>query len=84
MIEPQRPGEFPSEMISRKRRLALAHEIIEAERYSVPEGTIKESKKPNPYPSYVAFMCNLVDKEPTCFEEATKQKEWVDAMVKEY
>ena len=29
-------------------------------------------------------MCDLVDKELTCFEEAIKQKEWVDAMVKEY
>ena len=29
-------------------------------------------------------MCNLIDKEPTCFEEAIKQKEWVDPMVEEY
>ena len=29
-------------------------------------------------------MCDLVDKEPTCFEEAIKHKDWVDAMVKEY
>ena len=29
-------------------------------------------------------MCELVDKEPIIFEEATKKKEWVDAMVKEY
>ena len=29
-------------------------------------------------------MCDLVDKEPTCFEEAIKQKEWADAMVEEY
>ena len=29
-------------------------------------------------------MCDLVDKEPTYFEEAIKQKKWADAMVKEY
>ena len=29
-------------------------------------------------------MCDLVDKEPTCFEEAIKLKEWADAMVEEY
>ena len=29
-------------------------------------------------------MCDLVDKEPTCFEEAIQQKEWDDAMVDEY
>ena len=76
MIEPQRPKVLPSEMISRKRRPTWASEIIEeAERYGVPKGTIKESKKPKPYPIYVALMCNLVDKEPTCFEGATKQKE---------
>ena len=32
----------------------------------------------------MALMCDLVDKDPTCFEEAIKQKEWVDAMVDEY
>ena len=58
--------------------------IEEAKRHGVPKGTIRERKKPNPYPSYVALMCDLVDKEPTCFEEATKHKEWVDAMVEEY
>ena len=29
-------------------------------------------------------MCDLVDKEPTCFEEERKQKKWVDAMVEDY
>ena len=29
-------------------------------------------------------MCNPVDEEPTCFEEASKNKEWMDAMIKEY
>ena len=29
-------------------------------------------------------MCDLVDKEPTYFEEEIKQKEWDDAMVDEY
>ena len=29
-------------------------------------------------------MCNLVDVEPICFEEATKKEEWMDAMLEEY
>ena len=29
-------------------------------------------------------MCNLVDEEPTCFEEATKKKDWMDAMIEKY
>ena len=52
--------------------------------HGVPEGTIRERKKPKSYPSYMALMSDLVDKESTCFEEATKQKEWVDAMIEEY
>ena len=72
-------------MISCKRIPVWAHEVIEeAKIHGVPEGTIIERKNPNPYPGHVALMCDIVDKEPTCFEEATKQKEWVYAMVKEY
>ena len=29
-------------------------------------------------------MCNLVDEELTCFEEASKKKEWMDAKIEEY
>jgi hypothetical protein len=29
-------------------------------------------------------MCNLLDEEPTCFEEAIQKKEWADAMTEEY
>ena len=85
MTEPQFPEELPSEMISQKRKHAQARDAIEeAKRHGVLEGTIRERKKPKSYPSYMALMSDLVDKEPTCFEEETKQKEWVDAMVEEY
>jgi hypothetical protein len=29
-------------------------------------------------------MCNLLDEEPRCFEEAIQKKEWTDAMIEEY
>ena len=29
-------------------------------------------------------MCNIVDEEPTYFEETKNKKEWMDAMIKEY
>ena len=29
-------------------------------------------------------MCDLVDQEPTIYEEAAKKKEWVEAMMEEY
>ena len=85
MIDPKRLEDFPSEMISQKIILAWAREIIEeAKRNGVPKRTIRESKMPKPYPKYVDLMCNIIEKEPTCFEEETKQKEWVDSMVEEY
>jgi hypothetical protein len=30
------------------------------------------------------LMCDLLEKEPTCFEEAIWKKEWADAMTEEY
>ena len=66
MTEPQLPEELPSEMISWKRKPAWACEVIEeAKRHGVLEGTIRERKNPKSYPSYVALMCDIVDKEPT-------------------
>jgi hypothetical protein len=32
----------------------------------------------------MALMCDLVEKEPTCFEEVIQKKEWMDAMIEEY
>jgi hypothetical protein len=85
MAEPQRPEEIPHKEISRKRRAAWARELIQdAGKYGAPEGSSRESKRPRPYSSYVALMCNLVEEEPTCFEEAMKKKEWLDAMNEEY
>ena len=85
VTEHQIPKYLWSEPISWKRKLVWAHEEIEeAKGLSAPEGAIWEIKKPKSYPIYMALMCDLVDKEPTCFEEAIKQKEWADAMVEEY
>ena len=33
------------------------------------------------FSSYVALMCDLVDKEPTCFEVAIQNTYWVEAMA---
>ena len=82
MIEPQEP---PMMEISRKRKPAWAREIIqEAERYGAPEGSTRISKNPKPFSSYVALMCDLVDQEPTNYEEAIQKKEWVEAMTEEH
>ena len=69
MLEPQEP---PAMDISRKRKPAWVREIIqEAERYGAPEGSTRTSKRSKPYSSYVALMCDLVDQEPTNYEEVT-------------
>jgi hypothetical protein len=32
----------------------------------------------------MALMCDLLEEEPTCFEEAIQRKEWANAMTEEY
>ena len=71
--------------ISQKRKPAWVREIIqEVERYGSPEGSTRTSKRSNPYSSYVAFMCDLVDQEPTSYEEVAQNRAWVEEMMKEY
>jgi hypothetical protein len=45
---------------------------------------MRQSKKPKPFTSYMALMCDLIENEPSFFEEAIQKKEWVDAMIEEY
>jgi hypothetical protein len=82
IVESQEP---PQMTISRKKKPSWARELIQdGEKYGVPEGTMRLVKKPEPFSSYMALMCDLLEKEPTCFEEAIQKKEWVDAMTEEY
>ena len=65
------PHEAPMMEISQKRNPTWAREVIqEAERYGAPEGSTRISKNPKTFSNYVAFMCDLVDPEPTNYEEA--------------
>jgi hypothetical protein len=41
-------------------------------------------KRPKPFSSYTTLICNLLDEEPICFEEAIQKKEWADDMTEEY
>ena len=71
--------------ILHKRKPAWARELTQdGEKYGVPQGTMRQVKRPNPFSSYTALMCDLLEKEPTCFEEAIQMKEWADAMTEEY
>jgi hypothetical protein len=82
MVEFQEP---PQMMILHKINSAWAREIFQyGENYGVPQGTMREVKRPNPFFIYTTFMCDLLEKEPTYFEESIQMKEWEDAMIEEY
>jgi hypothetical protein len=80
--EPHRPGDSSIEMNTKKRRPAWAREIIQdAEKYGAPDGSFRESKRPRPYSSYVALLSDIIDAEPTCYEEAAEKKEQKNVMI---
>jgi hypothetical protein len=82
IIESQEP---PQMTISHKRKPVWARELIQdGEKYGAPEGTMRQVKKPKPFSNYMALMCDLLEKEPTCFKESIQEKEWAYAMTKEY
>jgi hypothetical protein len=82
IIESQEP---PRTTIPHKRKSVWARELIQdGEKYGAPKGPMRQIKKPKPFSSYMALMCDLIEKEPTCFEEAIQKKEWVNAMTEEY
>jgi hypothetical protein len=71
--------------ISHKKKPAWARELIQdGEKYGAPEGTMRQVKKSKPFSSYMALMCDPLEKEPTCFGETIHKKEWADAMTEEY
>jgi hypothetical protein len=45
---------------------------------------MRQVKRPNPFSSYMDLMCDLLEKEPTFFEESIQKKEWTDSMIEEY
>jgi hypothetical protein len=82
IVEVQEP---PQMTILHKRNPSWARELIQdGEKYGVPQGTTRQVKRPKSFSSYMALMCDLLEEEPTCFEEAIQRKEWVDAMTEEY
>ena len=44
----------------------------------------RERKRTRSYFGYVALLCDIIDKEPSNYEEAAEKKEWKDAMIEEY
>ena len=79
MLEPQ---ETPTRDISQNIKPSLVREIIqEVEKYGAPKGSTRTRKRSKRFSSYVALMCDIVDQEPTSYEEVEHKKEWVEAMT---
>jgi hypothetical protein len=77
--------EPPQMVILHKRNPTWDRDLIQdGDKYDVPQGTTREVKRPKPFSSYMALMCDLLEEEPTYFEEAIQRKEWEDAMIEEY
>ena len=84
MAEPQRPVDPPKE-VSLKRKPAWAREAIQdAERYGAPEGSLRDSKRPRTYSSYVALLSDIIDAKLSSFEEVVGKQVWKDVMHEEY
>ena len=76
MEEPQEPVDPPQEKNPHKRKPAWVREaILGAERYGAPEGIHRERKRPRPYSSYVALLCDIINKEPSNYEGVIENKE---------
>ena len=85
MTDPQRPADPPQQMITHKRRPVWDREIIQdAEKFGALDGSSRESKRPRPYSSYVALLCDIIDAEPSSYVEATNKKVCKDAIIEGY
>jgi hypothetical protein len=73
IVEVQEP---PQVTILHKRKPTWDREIIQdGEKYGVPQGTTRHVKRPKPFSSYTTLMCDLLEEEPTYFEEVIQRKE---------
>ena len=81
-MEPMRDFiEFPLEKPPAKRKPTWCCEILkEAENHAAPQGTFRESKKPDKYSGLIAQLNFLIDIEPSNFDEVAKHKVWKDVV----
>ena len=83
--EPQERVDPPQEKNPHKRKPAWVQKAIEgAKRYGALEEIHREMKRTRSCSSYVALLCDFIDKEPSNYEEAVEKKEWKDVMIEEY
>jgi hypothetical protein len=84
-VDPIDPIDVPRDIAVGRKRPACARQTLpEAEGHATPCGTFRESKRPQRFLSYVAAMSLIIDFEPSCYEEASSQQVWRDAMMEDY
>jgi hypothetical protein len=72
IVEVQEP---PQMTILHKKKPAWARELIQdGEKYGVPQETTRQVKRPKPFSSYTALMCDLLEEEPTCLKKPFRGK----------
>jgi hypothetical protein len=72
-------------VITYQRKPGWSRELIQdAERYGALNKIFRESKRPRLYSNYVALVSNIIDAEPSSYEEVAEKKVWHDAMIEEY
>ena len=76
-VEPSREG---------KKRTREVYRLVQDARENVgaPSNLRRNRRSPKRYTSYMALMTELVEIEPSSFEEAVEKPVWVDALVEKY
>ena len=73
--EPQDPVDPPQEKNPHKRKHAWVWESIQgAKIYGAPEEMHRERKRNRSYSGYVCLLCDIIDKEPSNYEELVEKK----------
>ena len=84
-IDPVETTDDPRDItVRRKRPRWMQHTLHDAEGHEAPHGSLRESKRPQRFSSYVALMSHIIDSKPTTYEEAYSHQVWKDAMMEEY
>jgi hypothetical protein len=76
--------QFRDIVVGKKIPTWTRHTLQEVEGHATPHGTFQERKRPQIYSCYAIAMSQIIDPEPSCYEEASSQPVWRDAMMEEY
>jgi hypothetical protein len=73
-------------MSPRKKKPKWAEQLLKeaSEQVKSPKTSVRTSIPPQRYSGYAALMSDIVESEPTCFEEANARQVWEDSMMEEY